>query len=132
MLTLNLGCVLIIVGIWIEKGMGLIIPGFIPAPLGEIWEYAPTTIEILVSIGIWSIGLLLLTAILKIVLPIETGEFKKKGLTHVPIHAGGRTMRLFSTFSTTLTIVILRHGPTHVGFAGSVKRGRNRLRLFRI
>ena len=89
-LTLNLGCVLIIVGIWIEKGMGLIIPGFIPAPLGEIWEYAPTTIEILVSIGIWSIGLLLLTAILKIVLPIETGEFKKEGLTHVPIHAGGQ------------------------------------------
>jgi hypothetical protein len=33
--------------------------------------------------------LLLLTAILKIVLPIETGEFKKNGLTHVPIHAGG-------------------------------------------
>ena len=89
-LTMNLGCVLIIVGIWIEKGMGLIIPGFIPAPLGEIWEYAPTTIEILVSIGIWSIGLLLLTAILKIVLPIETGEFKKNGFTHVPIHAGGQ------------------------------------------
>ena len=87
--TLNLGCALIIVGIWIEKGMGLIIPGFIPAPLGEVWEYAPTTIEILVSIGIWSIGLLLLTAILKIVLPIETGEFKKTGLDGVPIHAGG-------------------------------------------
>jgi Ni/Fe-hydrogenase subunit HybB-like protein len=77
--TLNLGCVLIIVGIWIEKGMGLIVPGFIPAPLGEVWEYAPTTIEILVSVGIWSIGLLLLTAILKIVLLIETGEFKKEG-----------------------------------------------------
>jgi Ni/Fe-hydrogenase subunit HybB-like protein len=76
--TLNLGCVLIIIGIWIEKGLGLIVPGFIPAPLGEVWEYAPTTIEILVSIGIWSIGLLLLTAILKIVLPIETGEFKKR------------------------------------------------------
>ncbi len=89
-LTLNLGCILIIIGIWIEKGMGLIIPGFIPAPLGEIWEYTPTTIEILVSIGIWSIGLLLLTAILKIVLSIETGEFKKNGLAHVPIQAGGR------------------------------------------
>ena len=76
--TLNLGCVLIVIGIWIEKGMGLIVPGFIPAPLGEVWEYTPTTIEILVSIGIWSIGLLLLTAILKIVLPIETGEFKKR------------------------------------------------------
>ncbi len=88
--TLNLGCVLIIVGIWIEKGMGLIVPGFIPAPLGEVWEYAPTTIEILVSIGIWSIGLLLLTLLLKIVIPIETGEFKKQQLARRPIEAGGR------------------------------------------
>ncbi|MEZ5581736.1 MAG: hypothetical protein R3F37_02185 [Candidatus Competibacteraceae bacterium] len=26
-------------GIWIEKGMGLVVPGFIPTPLGEIFEY---------------------------------------------------------------------------------------------
>jgi Ni/Fe-hydrogenase subunit HybB-like protein len=75
--TLNAGCVLIIVGIWIEKGMGLIIPGFIPAPLGEVWEYLPTRIEILISMGIWAIGLLILTLILKIIIPIETGEFTK-------------------------------------------------------
>lgn len=73
--TLNLGCVLIIIGIWIEKGTGLIVPGFIPAPLGEVWEYAPTTIEIIVSAGIWAIGLLVLTLLLKIIVPIETGEF---------------------------------------------------------
>ncbi len=76
-LTLNLGCVLIIIGIWIEKGMGLIIPGFIPSPLGEVWEYIPTTLEIMVTLGIWAIGLLILTINLKIVLPIETGEFTK-------------------------------------------------------
>lgn len=80
-LTLNLGCVLIIIGIWIEKGMGLIIPGFIPAPLGEVWEYAPTTLEIMVSLGIWAIGLLILTINLKIILPIETGEFTKYSST---------------------------------------------------
>ncbi len=73
--TLNIGCVLIIIGIWIEKGMGLIIPGFIPAPLGEVWEYVPTTLELLVAMGIWAIGLLILTTILKIIIPIETGEF---------------------------------------------------------
>lgn len=75
--TLNLGCVLIVVGIWIEKGMGLIIPGFIPAPLGEVWEYAPTTLEIIVSLGIWAIGLLVLTINLKVILPIETGELTR-------------------------------------------------------
>ncbi len=76
-ITLNIGCVLIITGIWIEKGMGLIIPGFIPAPLGEVWEYAPTSIEILVAMGIWSIGALVLTLLLKIIIPIELGEFTR-------------------------------------------------------
>ncbi len=76
--TLNLGCVLIILGIWIEKGIGLIIPGFIPAPLGEVWEYIPTTIEILVTMGIWAVGLLIFTSLLKIIIPIETGRFTKE------------------------------------------------------
>ena len=40
--TLNIACVLAFIGIWIEKGMGLVIPGFIPTPLGEIFEYTPT------------------------------------------------------------------------------------------
>ncbi|MCA1959547.1 MAG: polysulfide reductase NrfD, partial [Desulfomonile sp.] len=79
--TLNLGCVLIIVGIWIEKGIGLIVPGFIPAPLGEVWEYVPTGVELLVTMGIWSIGLLVLTLILKVIIPIETGEMTRKSRT---------------------------------------------------
>ena len=77
--TLNLGAVLIIGGIWIEKGMGLIVPGFIPSPLGRVWEYVPTKVEVLVSMGIWAIGLLVLTLLLKIIIPIETGEFTKTG-----------------------------------------------------
>ncbi len=76
--TLNLGCALIIIGIWIEKGIGLIIPGFVPAPLGEVWEYVPTGLEILVSLGIWAIGMLILTMILKIMIPIETGELTRE------------------------------------------------------
>ena len=76
-ITLNIGCILIITGIWIEKGMGLIIPGFIPAPLGEVWEYSPSLIEILVAMGIWSIGALVLTFLLKIIIPIELGEFTR-------------------------------------------------------
>jgi molybdopterin-containing oxidoreductase family membrane subunit len=87
--TLNLGCILIIVGIWIEKGIGLIVPGFIPAPLGEVWEYVPTAIEVLVTIGIWSTGLLILTLILKIVLPIEMGEFAKESLAVAPLRPMG-------------------------------------------
>ena len=78
--TLNLGCILIILGIWIEKGIGLILPGFIPSPLGEVWEYVPSTIELLVAAGIWGVGLLVFTLLMKVIVPIETGELTKKSM----------------------------------------------------
>lgn len=89
--TLNIGCLLIIVGIWIEKGLGLIIPGFIPAPLGEVWEYVPTRVELLVTLGIWAIGLLILTMILKIIIPIEMGEFTSKKAAVADLGAHGHS-----------------------------------------
>lgn len=60
-------CVLCIVGIWIEKGMGLIIPGFIPSTLHEIVEYTPSLVEWKVTAGIWAFGLLLLTVLMKLI-----------------------------------------------------------------
>ena len=77
--SLNLGCLLIVVGVWIEKGMGLIIPGFIPTPMGEIWEYTPNRIEILISAGVFAIGLLIYTLLLKVAVAIETGEMRMPG-----------------------------------------------------
>jgi len=74
--TFNLACILIIVGVWLEKGMGFIVPGFIPTPLGEIWEYWPKMPEILISVGVWGVGCLFCTLALKIVVPIETGEMR--------------------------------------------------------
>ena len=69
----NLPLVLLIVGIWIEKGMGLIVPGFIPTPLGEVFEYLPSKIETLVCLGIWGIGLLVMTLLIKFATDVETG-----------------------------------------------------------
>ncbi|VAX36286.1 Similar to sulfite reduction-associated complex DsrMKJOP protein DsrP [hydrothermal vent metagenome] len=71
----NIACILMIIGIWIEKGMGLIIPGFIPTPLGEVVEYTPTFNEILVCIGIWAFGFLFYTILLKLAIPILKGDF---------------------------------------------------------
>ncbi|MDH3695481.1 MAG: polysulfide reductase NrfD, partial [Gammaproteobacteria bacterium] len=76
MVILNIACVLTFVGIWIEKGMGLVVPGFIPTPLGEIFEYAPTTTELAVSLGIWAIGLLIFTVLAKASIPIELGDVR--------------------------------------------------------
>jgi Ni/Fe-hydrogenase subunit HybB-like protein len=71
---LNLACVLMIVGIWIEKGMGLIVPAFIPSPLGEMVEYLPTWNEVLVCLGIWAFGLMLYTIFVRITVPVLTGR----------------------------------------------------------
>ncbi|MCB2182696.1 MAG: polysulfide reductase NrfD [Desulfobulbaceae bacterium] len=73
-ITLNIACVLIVVGVWIEKGMGLVIPGFIPSPLGEIWEYSPRLYESMITVGVWALGMILYTLALKIAIPIELGE----------------------------------------------------------
>jgi molybdopterin-containing oxidoreductase family membrane subunit len=71
---LNIACVLSIVGIWIEKGMGLIIPAFIPTPLGELVEYVPTLRETAICLGIWAFGLLLYTIFVRISVPVLAGE----------------------------------------------------------
>jgi len=76
--TLNLGCLLIIIGVWIEKGPGFVIPGFIPDPLGEISDYIPNFLELMVSFGIWAAGLLVFTLLIKVAIPIETGKFTHK------------------------------------------------------
>ncbi|MBX3372995.1 MAG: polysulfide reductase NrfD [Phycisphaeraceae bacterium] len=75
--VLQVACVMLIVGIWIEKGMGLIVPAFIPTPLGEIVEYVPTLNEILVTLGIWALGLLIYTILVRITVPVLAGR-----LTH--------------------------------------------------
>ncbi len=66
-----IACLLCIVGIWIEKGMGLIIPGFIPSTLHEIVEYAPSLTEWKVTAGVWAIGLIVLTLLLKMVVRVS-------------------------------------------------------------
>ncbi|MFT4541733.1 MAG: Ni/Fe-hydrogenase subunit HybB-like protein [Planctomycetota bacterium] len=67
---ITLACVLAFTGVWIEKGMGLIVPGFIPSTLHEIVEYSPSLTEWKVTAGIWAFGLLMFTAMLKAALPI--------------------------------------------------------------
>lgn len=86
--TLNLGCVLIFAGVYLEKGMGLVIPGLTPDTLGEIYEYFPTWVEFAVAIGIFGIGALIFTLLVKIAIPIMVPEEEttpaKTGLRPAP------------------------------------------------
>jgi Polysulphide reductase len=63
-------CVLAFAGIWIEKGMGLIIPGFIPSTLHELVEYQPSLLEWKVTAGIWAAGLGIYTIALKVAINV--------------------------------------------------------------
>jgi Ni/Fe-hydrogenase subunit HybB-like protein len=92
---LNLACVLSIVGIWIEKGMGLVIPGFIPTPLGAVVDYMPSLNETLVCLGIWAFGLLCYTVFLRTAVPILQGRLTKanEGQPETPVRLGGPAVR---------------------------------------
>ena len=73
---LNVACVVSFIGIWIEKGMGLIIPGFVPTPLGDVVEYLPSLNETLVCMGIWAFGVLVYSWMLHVAIPILKGQLQ--------------------------------------------------------
>jgi molybdopterin-containing oxidoreductase family membrane subunit len=69
--TLVIGAVGVIVSLWIEKGLGLIITGFVPSVLGEYNEYWPTGKEIMIGLGVYAIGAFILTVLYKIVISVR-------------------------------------------------------------
>jgi len=71
---LNTACVLAFVAIWIEKGMGFVVPGFIPTPLGEVFEYSPTLVELVLAAGIWAFGALVFTLLARASIAIDLGD----------------------------------------------------------
>jgi molybdopterin-containing oxidoreductase family membrane subunit len=77
-------CAVLFVAIWIEKGIGLVIPGFVPSPLGEIVEYTPSWVELAVTAGIWAFGLFVLTVLVRVALPIEMGQVRSPHLSQLP------------------------------------------------
>lgn len=69
--VLAVTCLAIFTGVWIDKGLGLVIPGFIPSPLGELNEYAPTLPEVLITIGVWALGFLIITLLYRIAVSVK-------------------------------------------------------------
>lgn len=69
---LAVACVAVFVSLWIEKGLGLVVTGFIPSPLSTITEYIPTGTEIAITLGVWATGLLILTLLYKIFISVQS------------------------------------------------------------
>ncbi len=69
--TLGFACAAIFVALWIDKGLGLVVTGFIPNPLGVVVEYWPTFPEVMIAIGVYGIGALAVTLLYKIALSVR-------------------------------------------------------------
>jgi molybdopterin-containing oxidoreductase family membrane subunit len=70
---LAVACIAVFVSLWIEKGLGLVIPGFIPSPLETVTEYAPTGTETGITLGVWAVGFLILTLFYRIFVVVRSG-----------------------------------------------------------
>jgi molybdopterin-containing oxidoreductase family membrane subunit len=86
---LNAACVLAAVGVFVEKGMGLLLPGLTPDMLGEVYDYGPSLNEVLVGVGVWGVGALAFTLMAKVAMAIDVGELRYQRTEPPPIGPGG-------------------------------------------
>ena len=71
--TLALACVVTFLSLWIDKGLCLVVCGFMPSPLGAMTGYTPTLPEILITAAVWAVGALMITVFYKIALSVREG-----------------------------------------------------------
>lgn len=64
-------CALIFISTWIDKGLGLVVGGFVPSPLREITEYMPEVSELIIALGVYAAGLLILTALYRVAIAVK-------------------------------------------------------------
>lgn len=80
--TLIVGCLAMFLSLYIEKGLTFVIGGLSENPFGEIIDYIPGKVEIMVIIGIFAIGLLILSLLFKMVVVVkydnDEGAFPNK------------------------------------------------------
>jgi molybdopterin-containing oxidoreductase family membrane subunit len=69
--TLLIACISVIIATWIDKGLGLVIGGFTPNPFGRITDYWPTKPEVMISIGVYAVGFLVLTLLYKMAVSVK-------------------------------------------------------------
>ncbi|HDI59194.1 MAG TPA: menaquinol oxidoreductase [Desulfobacteraceae bacterium] len=69
--VLAVSCAMVFIGAWIDKGLGLISGGFVPNPLHEVNEYMPTAPEVMITLGVWAVGFIVLTILYKIAVSVK-------------------------------------------------------------
>lgn len=69
--VLAVAAVAVVASLWIEKGLGMVITGFVPNPFGQLHEYWPTAPETLIALGIYALGGIILTVLYKVAIGVR-------------------------------------------------------------
>ncbi len=69
--VLAVAAVAVVVSLWIDKGLGMVVTGFVPSPLGHVTEYLPTGREALIALGVYAVGAMVLTVLYKIAIEVR-------------------------------------------------------------
>ncbi len=69
--VLVVACIAVVLSLWIDKGLAMVIAGFVPTVLGHVVDYVPTLPELLISLGVYAMGLLLVTVFYKMTLSVR-------------------------------------------------------------
>lgn len=75
---LPIACGCAYVALWIEKGGVLVLTGYTPSPLETITEYHPTAPEVAITVGVWAMGILILSILYKVAITVKAdavGDF---------------------------------------------------------
>ncbi len=64
---------MIFLGTWLEKGWAMVVAGFVPSPTGAVTTYVPTGTELLIALGIYATGALIVTMLYRAAL-VTRGE----------------------------------------------------------
>lgn len=69
--VLAVACGAVFISTWIDKGLGLVVGGFIPNPFETVTEYWPTLPEVAITVGIWALGFFVITILYKIAISVK-------------------------------------------------------------
>lgn len=68
---LGLSCILIFLSLWIDKGLGLVLGGFVPSMMEQVTEYVPTVQELGITAAVWATGFFILTILYKVAIEVK-------------------------------------------------------------
>lgn len=63
--------IIVFISIWIDKGMGMVVTGFVPSPLATVTEYFPTLPEVMIALAIYAFGAGLITVLYKVAISVR-------------------------------------------------------------